>query len=198
MPDDSRWITRETLVRRVRDRRDEKSWAEFIQYYSGYIHNIARRMGLNHHDAQEVVQIVSVRLVEKLPEFEYDPNKGRFRGWLCRVAGNEAKKFLNKRKQIAERSAEHSLADVNELQPTALEAIAQEEWRLYVAGLAWERIEKEFPATTRRAFELVSKGTDPADVARELGIAKSSVYVYKKRIADRLREEVRRLNDTLD
>ena len=42
------------------------------------------------------------------------------------------------------------------------------------------------------------RGATRTDVARALGLTASSVYVYKKRVQDRLREEIVRLNNELD
>ena len=50
--------TRETLLERIRNRHDEQSWEDFVYYYKQYIYIICRRMGLNHHDAEEIVQKV--------------------------------------------------------------------------------------------------------------------------------------------
>jgi RNA polymerase sigma factor (sigma-70 family) len=82
------WLTRATLIQRVRDQRDEKSWREFLGHYEPYIYNMLRRMHLNHHDAEDVAQSVNLKVWEKLPEFDYDARKGRFRSWLCAVAVN--------------------------------------------------------------------------------------------------------------
>jgi RNA polymerase sigma factor (sigma-70 family) len=199
---DSEWLTRVTLLEKVKNRYDEEAWRDFVHYYGRYIYGIVRRMNLNHHDAEEVVQTVNVRLWQKLPEFQYDAEKGRFRGWLCRVTGNEVKRFLRRRKAESERLAEHERRQVevylDRIQMPDVEALAEEEWRVHVARLAWERIERLFESNAKQAFELISKGRNVKDVAQELGIAESSVYVYKKRVADRLRLEIKRLNAELD
>ena len=101
MSDLSNWNnqTRETLLHRIKNQRDEKSWEDFVHHYSGYIYNIVRRMNLNHHDAEEIVQTVNLKIWSKIQDFDYDSTKGRFRGWLCTVASNEAKMFLRKKKR---------------------------------------------------------------------------------------------------
>jgi len=67
-----------------------------------------------------------------------------------------------------------------------------------VLSLAWNRVGQEFGANEKAAFELLAKGAGVEEVSRQLGIATSSVYVYKKRVADRLKQEVARLNRELD
>jgi RNA polymerase sigma factor (sigma-70 family) len=198
----SDWRTRETLLQRVKDPEDEESWKEFVYYYKQYIYNIVRRMNMNHHDAEEIVQVVNVKMWEKLPEFKYDKEKGRFRGWLCTVTGNEVKQLLRKRKRMLnnlqnqEKLRMESYLDQVVL--PAVDKIAEREWRAYITKLAWDRIGDQFEAQTKAVFERVSMGEKPEEIAKDLGISQSSVYVYKKRVQDRLREEVMELNRELD
>jgi RNA polymerase sigma factor (sigma-70 family) len=194
--------TRESLIRRVRRQRDQQAWSEFVYYYRGYVYGIARRMGLTHHDAEEVVQTVMVKLWKTLPDFEYDERKGRFRGWLCTVAGNEVKMLLRSRAAKANRLTPEEQVEVqgylHRVQPEPSAAVAEQEWIRYVTTLAWQRVGPDFTENEKTAFELMSKGVDVETIAKKLKLAPSSVYVYKKRVHDRLREELVRLNRELD
>ena len=78
------------------------------------------------------------------------------------------------------------------------EAWVEEEWQAHVAGMAWRNIAGEFEERTRRVFEMLSKGRTTQEVATAIGLAPASVPVYKKRVLDRLRAEVIRLNTLLD
>ena len=51
--------TRPTLLARVRDRADAESWREFYQYYQPLFMRYLRRMGLQDHAADDVIQDVS-------------------------------------------------------------------------------------------------------------------------------------------
>lgn len=196
------WVTRETLIKRVRRQRDQKAWEEFVYYYRGYVYNIARRMGLTHHDAEEIVQTVMLKLWKTLPDFEYDDRKGRFRGWLCTVTGNEVKMLLRSRATKMNRLTDDEKVELqhylHRVQPEPNQAIADREWINYVSTLAWKRITEEFSDNEKTAFERLSKGDDVDVIAKDLQLAPSSVYVYKKRVSDRLRQEIVRLNNELD
>jgi RNA polymerase sigma factor (sigma-70 family) len=196
------WVTRETLIKRVRRQRDQQAWEEFVYYYRGYVYGIARRMGLEHHDAEEIVQTVMVKLWKTLPDFEYDERKGRFRGWLCTVTGNEVKMLLRSRATKLEKLTPDKQHEVREylhrVQPEPSQALADQEWVRYITTLAWQRIGDAFTDKERTAFERMSKGDDVEAVARALELTTSSVYVYKKRVYDRLRAEIVRLNNELD
>ena len=193
-------LTRITLIQRLRVQQDAHSWQEFVSHYQGYIHRLARRMGLNHHDAEETVQDVCLKAWKALPTFSYDPGKGRFRGWLWQVTANEVRgRWRNRRREVPLVETDEDL--VNRLpDPTEPEAEkwAEEEWRAHVAAVAWRNVSSEFEERTRQVFERLSKGATTETVASELGLASSSVYVYKKRVQDRLKQEIRRLNEVLD
>lgn len=196
------WLTRVTLLQRVKNQHDEKSWQEFVRYYEPYIYNILRRMPLNHHDAQDVAQSVNLKIWDKLPEFNYDSSKGRFRSWLCSVAVNEARMFLRSRrrseKAVDRIEIERTGSWLREVDNPEIEKLAEEEWITYVTTLAWKNVECRIDPSAKRAFELVSKGRKPDEVATELGLSVNTVYVYKKRAQDILHAEIVRLNGELD
>ena len=196
------WVTRETLLQRVRHQHDQKAWEEFVFYYSGYVFNIAKRMGLNHHDAEEIVQNVMIQLWKKLPDFEYDARKGRFRGWLCTVTGNDVKMLLRRKShdldRLTDAEKEEMSRYLHKVETNPSEELAEREWVTYITTLAWSRVHEKFGTNEKAAFEMVSKGIGVQEVAKKLGITTSSVYVYKKRVADRLKKEIVQLNNELD
>lgn len=198
MVEDSYYQTRMTLLEKLRDKHDDGAWADFAYYYRGYIYNIVRRMNLDHHDAEEVVQLVLIKSWDKLPDFEYDPNKGRFRGWLCRITGNAVKNyFRDVKNRFVELNEETAPPDMQQISLPDIERIAEEEWEEYIPKLAWKNIEKNFDTNVRRTFTMFTEGKVAKEIAEELGIAESSVYVYKKRIQDKLRPEIKRLRNEL-
>ena len=194
--------TRESLLQRVCRAPDDASWEEFLNYYRDYLYGMARKTGLSHEDAEEVVQNVCVNILKALPQFEYDKDRGRFRSWLATIIANEARMLLRKRRGHLESMDRHRQESVrvylSRCDPDIPGQIAEEEWRAYVTRLAWDKVRPHFSSHYLEAFEMLSKGVRAADVASQLGLNRSSVYVYRKRIEDRLREEVIRLNRELD
>jgi RNA polymerase sigma-70 factor (ECF subfamily) len=193
-------LTRVTLLQRLRVQQDARSWQEFMAHYQGYIHRIARRMGVSHHDAEEIVQNVCLKAWQALPGFSYDPGKGRFRGWLWQVTANEVRTFWRDRLREVPRAAgvEESIGDLPDPSATETERWAEEEWRAHVATVAWRNVAPEFAERTRLVFERISKGEPAEQIAAAMDLSPSSIYVYRKRVQDRLREEIRRLNEVLD
>ena len=194
--------TRESLLQRVCRAPDDESWEEFLPYYREYLYGMARKTGLSHEDAEEVVQNVCVSILNALPQFEYDKNRGRFRSWLAAIVAKEARMLFRKRKAALARLDAHrqeaERAYLSKCDPDIPGRIAEQEWRNYVTRLAWDKVRPHFSLHYLEAFEMLSKGMRAADVASRLGLNRSSVYVYRKRIEDRLREEIMRLNRELD
>lgn len=192
--------TRVTLLRKLRDQGDHHAWTEFVQFYRRFIYNIIRRMDVNHHDAEEITQIILLKSWKTLPNFDYDPGRGRFRGWLCRVTGNEVKRFHRNKKPV-----DHAVSlDADEGQTLTnfgnepeIEKIAESEWNAYLPQLAWKNVKSKFHKNARETYRLLGEGRSTKAIAKTLNIAESTVYVHKKRVLDTLRKEVARLNDEL-
>jgi RNA polymerase sigma factor (sigma-70 family) len=155
-------------------------------------------MNLSHHDAEEIVQQVLVKLWEKLPDFDYD-NQRRFRGWLCTVTGNMAKDYL--RKQNTVRKTHNAAGDekcplYKESLPD-LEKIAEHEWQNYVASMALERVKKNFSKQVFDIFMELHEGRSRMDVAEEYKLPCNTVSVYKRRVLSALCSEIRQLEEVL-
>src|SRR5262245_42517858 len=60
---------------------NEAAWGEFVDRYGPRIHAWCRHWHLQEADAQDVTQVVPVRLAQKMRTFDYDPSRS-FRGWL--------------------------------------------------------------------------------------------------------------------
>jgi RNA polymerase sigma factor (sigma-70 family) len=195
------WNTRQTLLERIRDKHDESSWEDFVYYYRQYIYVVIRSMNLNHHDAEEIVQLVLLKVWDKLPDFQYDAEKGRFRGWLCRVTGNIVKNYLRSRKSQVNRvekfQQQSDDAYLESVSLPEIEKIASREWENYIANMAWRNIESSFTENVRECFLLMTDGALVQDIAAKFEISESSVYVYKKRVQDKLFSEINRLEREL-
>ena len=195
--EDNIYKTRVTLLGKLRDKHDNEAWTDFVYYYRQYIYNIARRMKLDHDASEEVVQIVLIQSWKKLPEFNYDPSKGRFRGWLCRVTGNAVKNYYRDNlNRFVELDPEAAFSEELVTQPE-IEKIAEEEWKEYLPKLAWKNVQQHFDDNVKKVFEMLLKGKKVSEIATTLGIAESSVYVYRKRVQDRLRTEIKTLEREL-
>ena len=87
--------TERELIRRARDG-DEDAFAELVLIHADRVYGVLRRFGLDAGEADEVAQEVFVRAWRGLPRFE---QRARFSTWLYRIAFNEAKRWLSRRRQ---------------------------------------------------------------------------------------------------
>ena len=185
--------TRHTLLQRVQKQSDENSWAEFVSYYQEYIYLICRRMKVNHHDSEELVQKILLKLWKKLPETDCR-NFRRFRAWLCRLTGNEVKDFFRSSKSRTEREQRNSSDNADSPE---IEKIAEEEWKKYLITLAMERVRSSFSIQLMTVFDDLHQGMSPEQVAEKHSLSTSNVSVYKHRVTKALCAEIRRLESEL-
>src|SRR5436190_12555128 len=76
--------TRDSLLGRLRDWGDEKSWKRFFDTYWRLIYNRAIRAGLTDSEAQDVVQDTVISVCKSMRRFKYD-KEGSFKAWLLKL-----------------------------------------------------------------------------------------------------------------
>ena len=188
----NQWVTRQTLLLRVKNRSDDQAWADFELYYRQYLYNILRRMNITVVDAEDISQQVLLKMWEKLPEFKLDSNRGKFRSWLATVVRNQAINYIKKNNR-------HEHQEISTVLPsdsqTELEQIIEKEWQRFITEKAWEVVKTEFEEKTLAAFELFSSGLSVDEVALKLNLSVPSVYSFKNRVKERFKNEIRRLSN---
>jgi RNA polymerase sigma factor (sigma-70 family) len=191
--------TRESLLLRLRDQRDEQSWEDFVFYYQGYIYKVISNMNMRHEDVLDLTQIIMLQLWQKLPTFEFDSGKARFRTWLSRIVRNRTLNYIrdNAKHKQKTQSCEPDVMDMHRVELPEIEKIAAREWKEYIARMAWDNIRVNFTENVCECFVMVSCGTPVKEVCEKLGISENSAYVYKKRVKDPLMREIRRLEEVL-
>src|SRR5580704_5872175 len=78
-------ITRYSLLSRLQDWQDNKSWQEFFETYWRPVYSVALRSGLTETEAQEVVQETFICVAKNIHQFRRDRTKGSFKGWLRNI-----------------------------------------------------------------------------------------------------------------
>ncbi|MFQ5414532.1 MAG: RNA polymerase sigma factor [Phycisphaerae bacterium] len=182
--------TRLSFLQRLQGRSNELSWAEFHDRYGELLYRFARGRGASHSDAEETVQEVEISLFKAIDKFQYDPRKGRFRGYL-RTAVVRALARLAQQRANREVPLDPQTLDGITRQDADDDAQWEREWRLHRLRWAFRSIANEFEPATLEAFRLCALAHRPVDeTAKQLGISKASVYQAKSRVLKRLRERI--------
>lgn len=186
------------LVRLQQFPSDQEAWAEFVRRYGRRIEGWCGQWGLQNADAQDVTQIVLLKLLRAIQTFRYNPEQ-KFRAWLKTVTHHAWQDLVRSRRQIAaggESAASDplmSLAARDDLAAWVQGAYEQE-----LLDEALVRVRPRVQPQTWQAFCLTTyEGLTGAEAAARLGIAITSVYKAKSNIQKLLEEEVRYLEGAL-
>jgi RNA polymerase sigma-70 factor (ECF subfamily) len=186
-----------TLLDRIRQR-DQQAWERLVGLYSPLVYHWCRQAGLQPADAEEVGQEVFLAVARGIATFHHDRAGDTFRGWLRTITRN---KVLDHRtppggKGAGGSDAQQRLQRLPSAEPaTENDADSEHAEKAILYRRAVELIESSFEPSTRRAFWLVMSGRKAKDVAAELGLSATAVYVAKSRVLHRLREEFAGLLD---
>lgn len=193
--------TRLTLLEKLKDCYDEKSWNEFQEIYAPYILKVLRAMNMNSHDCQDLQQDVLLIVWKSLPKFNYQADRGSFRAWISTVSRREVIRFIKKRQKSfissPEEKNEHYAQSLKSVEDAEVENVIQREWEKFISEKAWNNISSRFSEKVLGVFQKLSTGVDISTLARESGLSESSIYVYKKRVLNTLQKEILKLNREL-
>jgi RNA polymerase sigma factor (sigma-70 family) len=182
--------TRQTLLRRLKDCSDQDSWKQFFEIYWRLIYRTALRAGLSETDAEDVVQETIIGLTKQLPDFNYDPKVGSFKGYLLTLTCWRIKDHLRKRLTPVG-MAMGQLADPNGFVP---ETYWDEEWQNNLLEVASERVKQKVNPKHYQIFDLhVDQGWSARKVADRMDVSTARVYLIRHRITRLLRKEIKQL-----
>ncbi|MDP7029479.1 MAG: sigma-70 family RNA polymerase sigma factor [Phycisphaerales bacterium] len=170
----------------------ELGWSEFADKYSRVIAGFARNAGLPAQEADDVLQDVLLGFFRVSDRFEYDPQKGRFRGYLKRVTLN-AIRARHRRKRPTTGFDD----SVDPPVENDLDAAWDRQWTEQLLQRAMGEARNEVEDRTWQAFELYGVRGVPVDaVAEETGMTPAAIRHAKMRLTKRVREIVGRLRES--
>jgi RNA polymerase sigma-70 factor (ECF subfamily) len=185
--------TRPSLLLRLRDRADQAAWQEFTEIYQPVIYRLARQKGMQHADAEDLMQLVLLAVSKSVERWEHDPQRARFRTWLHRVAHNAILNALSRGKPDPG-SGNSELLELLANQPRKEgpdSELLRLEYRREIFRWAARQVRDEFQQATWRAFWLSAvDGHKVAEVARQLGKTSGSIYAARSRVVRRIKEKV--------
>ncbi|MBP89959.1 MAG: RNA polymerase subunit sigma-70 [Planctomycetaceae bacterium] len=191
--------TRPSLLLRLRDARDDQAWTEFQQIYEPLIYRLARRNGFQDADARELTQEVLLAVSKAIDQWDPDPKRGSFRGWLFRIARNLMINYLTKQRRHPQGSGDTDFNRLLNERPAVdskHSAYFDHEYRRQTFRWAAEQIREGFQKNTWQAFWLTCvDGKAIKDVADELKMSAGAIYVARSRVMAKLRTKVEQLRE---
>lgn len=186
--------TRPTLLSRVRDTADHAAWADFDAVYRDLIVRYCLRQGLPAADAEDVRQLVMMRLIRVLPGFRYDPLHGRFHDYLYRVTHSALTDF-----QRSPNSRAALVLEEDDIERIAAQAANrndasdpawEQEWRDHHLRRALNDVRSTSDARSVEVFERLLAGATVDLAATEFGMTTDAVHKVKQRIRDRVQTRI--------
>jgi RNA polymerase sigma factor (sigma-70 family) len=196
--------TRRSLLDRLKDAGDHASWEDFHRTYHGLIFGVARRAGLNEHEAAEAVQDTFIAVAKKLPEFRYEPGQDSFKGWLLQVTRWKVADQFRQRKAgagsgLPDENSERSSVILPSQSVQALEdfqAVWNAEWEQHLLAQALARVKRQVNPEHYAIYHLNVIEERPAtEVRQTLGVGIAAIYLAKHRVGSAVKQELRRLRD---
>jgi RNA polymerase sigma-70 factor (ECF subfamily) len=193
----------------MKDLDDHARWNKFHQMYRGLLIGVARRAGLNDHEAEDAVQETMLAVAQKMPQFTYEPGKDSFKGWLLQIARWKIADQFRKRAGQARHSAP---SDDDQTQVTAGGSVSRSPQHVPDPSASFDTLwETEFQRLClREALAHVQRMVNPAhyaiyhlhvikerpaaEISRTLGVKRAQIYLAKCRVSAALKKEIARLD----
>jgi RNA polymerase sigma-70 factor (ECF subfamily) len=197
--------TRASVLLRAGNPANQEARAAFAERYAPLIRDWCRPQGLQQADEDDVTQSILCRLFEMLPRFQYDRRKGRFRDYVRKMVDNAIMDIYRKHRKPGIRGTgdpgvEDQLQEVP-FRPCAPDDASVEDLVQKLAGqmerdqqlqAACERVRQRVEPNTWQVFWLTTvEDRSAEEVARQLGMPKGRVYVYRNRVTKMIRSEVK-------
>lgn len=181
-------MTRPSVLAAVTDPANAVAWSRFFDLYAGFVFAIARNRGLSVEDSDDVVQAVFSDLARRMPTFNYDRKKGRFRSYLLELINW---RVIDKLKSC-KRETDFKVVCRKKMKIAAMSgigsSIVDREWRATALKKALRRLKPEVRPDHFAAFvESSVEGIDTETVMRLHGITRDNLYQIRKRLTARLK-----------
>jgi len=190
--------TRPSLLLRVRNLQDQRSWNEFFELYGPLILRYLRRLHVTEEDALDLSQDVMQIVVRRIKTFEYDAGRS-FRAWLRTVTRNRAlRHFKENPRQLdgAGGTTHHEVLQELPSPDDDQNEWIEEEWRQRRMEMAVKRVRAQVKPKTWKIFELRYYDRKTSEeVAEKMGILVGTVYTSYCRVLARLGKAVEEIDE---
>jgi RNA polymerase sigma-70 factor (ECF subfamily) len=199
--------TRKSLIARLDNWEDQKTWDEFYQTYWRLIYAVAIKAGLRPEEAFDCVQETILSIAKQSKKKLYDPEQGSFKTWLMNMTRWRINDQFRKRKKDTammggEWDDERKTAVIDRIEDPngdVLSRLWDVEWKKNVADAALARVKAQVSPKQYQIFDFyVIRQWDPQKVQQKLNVSMAQVYLAKHRVGAVLKKELAKLEDEME
>jgi len=196
--------TRKSLIARLDNWEDQKTWDEFYQTYWRLIYSVAVRAGLRPEEAFDCVQETILSIAKQSKKKLYDPEQGSFKTWLMNMTRWRINDQFRKRKKDTAMTGgdwddERKTAVIDRIEDPngdVLERLWDVEWKKGIADAALSRVKAQVSPKQYQIFDYyVIRQWDAGKVQDKLNVSMAQVYLAKHRVGAVLKKELAKLED---
>ncbi|BCX50173.1 hypothetical protein HAHE_40810 [Haloferula helveola] len=199
--------TRKSLIARLDNWEDQRTWEEFYQTYWRLIYAVGIKAGLRPEEAHDCVQETILSIAKQSKKKLYDPNQGSFKTWLMNMTRWRINDQFRKRKKDTAMAggdwdSDRKTAVIDRFEDPKgdlLERLWDVEWKKNIADAALARVKAQVSPKQYQIFDYyVVKQWDAKKVQEHLNVSMAQVYLAKHRVGAVLKKELARLEENAD
>jgi RNA polymerase sigma factor (sigma-70 family) len=196
--------TRKSLIARLDNWEDQRTWDEFYQTYWRLIYSVAVKAGLRPDEAFDCVQETILSIAKQSKRKLYDPEQGSFKTWLMNMTRWRINDQFRKRKKDTamaggEWDNDRKTAVIDRVEDPngdMLSRLWDVEWKKNVADAALARVKAQVSPKQYQIFHYyVIKQWDAKKVQDHLNVSMAQVYLAKHRVGTVLKRELAKLEE---
>lgn len=192
------YLTRQTLLSRLKTKSDEQSWEDFVFYYGNFIHSIIGKMGVNSSESDDLSQQIILKIWNSIDKFDYTQKKGGFRNWIYTITKNTVLTQISHDKNCAKKTEAIIEDSFGIFSMPEIDGVISEEWNKHISTLAFENISKKVSVQAMEAFISGFRKEAVGVTATRLGLNEKTIYIYRHRIKNKLKAEISNLKEMLE
>ncbi|MBC7979625.1 MAG: sigma-70 family RNA polymerase sigma factor [Armatimonadetes bacterium] len=199
--------TRKSLIARLDNWEDQRTWDEFYQTYWRLIYSVAIKAGLRSEEAFDCVQETILSIAKQSKKKLYDPEQGSFKTWLMNMTRWRINDQFRKRKKDTamaggEWDDDRKTAVIDRIEDPAGDVLSRlwnVEWKKNVADAALARVKAQVSPKQYQIFDFyVIKQWDVKKVQDKLNVSMAQVYLAKHRVGAVLKKELAKLEEEIE
>ena len=199
--------TRKSLIARLENWEDQRTWDEFYQTYWRLIYAVAIKAGLRQDEAFDCVQETILSIAKQSKKNLYDPKQGSFKTWLMNMTRWRINDQFRKRKKDTamlggDWDSDRKTAVIDRVEDPdgdILSRLWNVEWKKNIADAALARVKAQVSPKQYQIFDCyVVKQWEAKQVQKKLNVSMAQVYLAKHRVGAVLKKELAKLEQDND